>query len=361
MLDNVKDFISDKASSAATAVGDGLENTIQEVFGDRWHSFTQGVLLKLVIIVIAIVLITTLFDSIRRIIRGLDVAAIGGLFFYLGCKVPDVVLLRELIKPLKTIGLILFGVGVVLFIVFKVAGALAKKGKIKLKSAIAGKASAESGEIATSGEAVAAAAPSTSGKGGFGRVLAVILALALGIGGGIALDRFVLENGEEEYNTVTIEDKVTEIAEMAALKESYTAQQEYKGEAKQIFGKDIPFTSKEMQLIFSGEIKAGPNMEKANIKVDPDKETITVILPHSEILSHEIDEDSIQLQGIKNGLFNRVTPENTNEVRKTGKEGKEKEVLKTDFLEQADQKAVSQLTTFLQAAYPKATIKVEFK
>ena len=96
------------------------------------------------------------------------------------------------------------------------------------------------------------------------------------------------------------------------------------------------------------------------ITVDEKSQAINVLLPHSKILSHEIDEDSIVLEVEKNGIFNRIKPDNVNEVRKTGKANKEKKVLETDFLIEVDKKASDQVYTFLSAAYPQATINVAF-
>jgi predicted transcriptional regulator YheO len=98
-------------------------------------------------------------------------------------------------------------------------------------------------------------------------------------------------------------------------------------------------------------------MNKAKAGVDG--KSINVVLPHSEILSHEIDEGSIMLVSVKNGIFNRVTPDNMNEVRKKAKESKEKRILESDFLEQADKKAVNQVETFLKSAYADAEVNVK--
>lgn len=190
------------------------------------------------------------------------------------------------------------------------------------------------------------------------RVLSVIFAFIIGVGAGIAVDHFYLGSLGEQFNVVTLQEQVKEVAELATEQETYTVMETYEGDAKQLLGVDIPFTSKEMQLTFNGTIKAGINADKIRIDANDTLGTIDVKLPHSEILSHEIDEDSIQIVAIKNGLFNRVTPENTNEIRKTGKEKKEKEILGTDFLAKADEQAVMEIETLIKAAYPEAKVNV---
>lgn len=190
-------------------------------------------------------------------------------------------------------------------------------------------------------------------------VLAFVIALVVGVGLGIVIDRTVLNGSGDEFSAVTIEEKIKEVSELSVLEMDYTAQEDWKGEAKKVFGKEIPLTSKSMQLIFSGIVKAGPNLEEMNIEAG--ENDISVTLPHSDILSHEIDEDSIQIQYVKNGVFNRVTPKNMNEVRKKAKETKEKEIRDSDFLKQADDKSVEQIKSFLETAYPDATVTVSVK
>ena len=190
-------------------------------------------------------------------------------------------------------------------------------------------------------------------------VLACIIALVVGIGAGIVIDRTVLSGTGVEYSVVTIENQIKDASELSVLEMDYTDQIEWKGEAKKIFGKNIPLTSKSMQLIFSGIVKAGPNLEK--MKVDTDGTNITVTIPRSDILSHEIDEESIKLQYVKNGIFNTVTPQNMNEVRKEAKAKKDKEIRDSDFLDRADEAAIEKLADYLKMAYPDAEVNVKVR
>ena len=121
------------------------------------------------------------------------------------------------------------------------------------------------------------------------------------------------------------------------------------------------YAATDMKIQYSGVVKMGPNMENMKLKLDNAAKKLTVRIPHSEILSHEIDEDSIQIIYIKNGVFNSVTPENTNQLRKDTKAKKEKSIKESGSLEQADQKAVEQITTFLNTVYPDLEVEVKVK
>lgn len=192
------------------------------------------------------------------------------------------------------------------------------------------------------------------------KIIAIFCALALAFLGGVAFGLNCINSGGDEYDVSALKEKIVDISELSALELDYTDQGTFKGQAKKFLGYDIPGTSKALQLEYSGTVKAGPVL-KDNLDVDIDGDKITVTIPHSEILSHEIDEDSIKIVYLDNGIFNKVTPKDTNTLRQKTKKAKEANILESDFLDQADQKAVDQITTFLQTTCPDAEISVEFK
>lgn len=362
MLDGVKNFFGEKAAGAASAAGDAFEKLIPQWVTDKWDAFTHGFLLKLVIAIIIIVLITTLFDGVRRVIRGLDVAAIGGIFYYLGSKVPDIILIRSLIKPLHIIGMILMAVGVVIFIVFKILGALAMKGKIKLKSAVG-----PSGSNATSSGAAAAQAEDVAQPKGktsvFKTIIACVLALAVGFGGGLFYNHKVEERAMGSIDFTILSEQITEISELATIQDTYKANVPYDGKTRKFWKTDwdIPFSQKTMDVEFKGTIKLGPDMKDLsakNFKLDKETKTLTVTIPHSKVLSHEIDEDSWTIKDQKNGLFNRLTPQDDSDLHKMAKKQGLKKVDLDKLLAKADEKAQEQIKEFLGLAYKNLTIEV---
>lgn len=109
-----------------TSIGDKAQYVIS---GSAWDDFKMNVLLWVVVAIVAIILICTLFDGVRRAIRGLDVAAIGGLFIWIGTKIPDVPLLNDLKAPALYLGLGLVVLGVIVFIIAKTVGRKRQKKK----------------------------------------------------------------------------------------------------------------------------------------------------------------------------------------------------------------------------------------
>ncbi len=180
-------------------------------------------------------------------------------------------------------------------------------------------------------------------------IITVIVALGIGFAGGYQF----AQNHADKPDSDTIEEKILEISELATFEYDYTDQGKLPKSSKKILGFDIPLTSKEMVIKYSGVIKMGPAL-KDNMKValNEGANKVTITIPHSEILSHEIDENSIEVVYVKNGVFNSVTPKDTNKLRKDMKAQKEKSIKKSDFLELADEKAIEQITSFMNTVYP---------
>ena len=189
-------------------------------------------------------------------------------------------------------------------------------------------------------------------------LIVIILALIAGFAGGV----YYSSNFSNHYSQKDIEEQVLEIAELATLQCNYTEESDFEGDAKQVFGHDIPFTKKSMKMQYSGIVKMGPVL-KDHMKVDLDSSgnTVNITIPHSEILSHEIDENSIKIVYIKNGVFNSVTPADSNQLRKDAKKAKEKSIKKSDYFDQADKNAIDQITTFLKTVYPDLDVTVKVR
>ena len=53
--------------------------------------------------------------------------------------------------------------------------------------------------------------------------------------------------------------------------------------------------------------------------------------------------------------------QNINKLRKETKAKKEKAIMDSDYLDQADENAVKQITTFLKSVYPNLNVEVEVR
>ena len=58
-------------------------------------------------------------------------------------------------------------------------------------------------------------------------------------------------------------------------------------------------------ITYNGSIKAGIDLKQAKISIDNDQLNIT--LPAAKILSHEIDEKSIEVYDESSNIFNQIS------------------------------------------------------
>ncbi len=79
--------------------------------------FESKLMLYIVLGVVALVIVNLLLDGIRRFIRGLDTAALGALFIFLGFKASEFKLVSALTNLLYLIGGTLFVLGIIIFII----------------------------------------------------------------------------------------------------------------------------------------------------------------------------------------------------------------------------------------------------
>jgi hypothetical protein len=189
----------------------------------------------------------------------------------------------------------------------------------------------------------------------------LIAAFAVGAAAGDMLDLDLLPLDKATYDMEILKEQITEISEMATLEYRYSGKAKYDGGSLQLFGKNVPFTAKSMLVYYEGIVKLGSDLSGIEIEPGQEKNQIVVTIPHSKILSHEIDENTWEVLDVKNGLFNRVTLEDNGEFVKKQKKAREKEINKGDLPKQADEKMVSQLTGFLTMAYPDIEVEVKFK
>lgn len=135
-----------------------------------------------------------------------------------------------------------------------------------------------------------------------------------------------------------IESKITEIAELATIEYSYTNAGKFES-PKQLFGQDIPFTTKSFVAKWDGTIKAGIKADKIKVKLNKKTKEIIISMPKAEILSHEIDEDSIKTLDEQDGLFNPVKVKDVRDFDAKSKKEMEERATENGILDKAFENA----------------------
>ena len=196
------------------------------------------------------------------------------------------------------------------------------------------------------------------------RLFVVLLLIVAFVGGAACADALNLDflsKSKKTYDMEILKEQITEISELASLRYDYEGDASFNGESKKIFDFEIPFSSKSMRVYYKGTIKMGSDLAGLDVDMNEDNTKLIITIPHSKILSHEIDNDSWEIRDVKNGLFNRVTLEDNNEFIKEQKKIMENKVKKDGRLEEADEKTAKQLANFMTMSYPELEVKVVFK
>lgn len=108
-----------------------------------------------------------------------------------------------------------------------------------------------------------------------------------------------------------------------------------------MFGKEIPFsfTTKSFIAKWDGSIKAGVDITKVTAEANDTTKEILIHIPEAKILSHEIQEESIETLDEKNGLFNQIKVEDIREFDAISKDAMEQRAIDNGILDKAFENA----------------------
>ena len=152
-----------------------------------------------------------------------------------------------------------------------------------------------------------------------------------------------------ELDAVVLENQLTGISELASVTYSYTNMAQFKN-SSEFYGMTMPFTTKSFILTYDGVIKAGVDLSAAEVRVSGT--AVTVKLPEAAILSHEIDEDSVEVFDEKTSIFNPLTVEDMAAFQADQKQAMEAKALDKGLLTEAAEKAKISVEALLSAALP---------
>ena len=136
------------------------------------------------------------------------------------------------------------------------------------------------------------------------------------------------------------------VQELVSVEYHYTNMGKFENQAD-FYGWKVPFTSKSFIVSYDGIIRAGVNLSEVQPEVDDLNHTITITLPRSEIISHEIPEDSIEVFDETHNIFNQITIEDYTDFTKDQKEAVMQKAIDNGLLTAADEKARESVESFL--------------
>lgn len=142
-------------------------------------------------------------------------------------------------------------------------------------------------------------------------------------------------------------EQLRSVQELVSVEYHYTNMGKFENQVD-FYGWKVPFTTKTFIVSYDGIIKAGVDLSKAAVEVDEAGRRITVTLPDSRILSHEIPEDSIEVFDESDNVFNRISI--TDYTSFTGDQKKivEQRAADNGLLTGADEKAAEAVDALLR-------------
>lgn len=170
-------------------------------------------------------------------------------------------------------------------------------------------------------------------------ILAALLALAFGAGA--LLPR---GNGEPVITTDLISQRLDAISELATVEYHYTNMGKFENQVD-FYGWKVPLTKKSFIVSYDGIIKAGVDL--AEVQVDVSGSTVTVTLPEAQVLSHEIDEESIQIFDETKNIFNPLQISDYTGFTSDQKKEVEQRALEKGLLAEAAEKAAGAVEQLL--------------
>lgn len=168
-----------------------------------------------------------------------------------------------------------------------------------------------------------------------GLISSLIIAIIL-IGGSIYVKNNFVPKEETLISSETVESSLKEAKELTTLKYHYKNIASFEN-SQEFQGFKLPFTTKRFLYTYAGVIHAGVDLDKAKVDVNNEDKTVSVTLPKSKILSHDIDEKSVMIYDEKNSIFNPLDLEDYSNFRKEEEAKVEKEAVDKGLLTEADE------------------------
>lgn len=138
----------------------------------------------------------------------------------------------------------------------------------------------------------------------------------------------------QEITIDLIKSEIKNIGELATIEYLYTDAGKFE-DAKKALGIKLPFTSKSFIIKWDGKIKAGVQIDQIIVEINDANKEIVIHMPKATILSHEVNTDTVEILDEKDGLFNKVTVENTVQFEDVSKKSMEERAIDNGILDKA--------------------------
>lgn len=179
-----------------------------------------------------------------------------------------------------------------------------------------------------------------------GRLILLVMVLVLILAaffGGLALA------GQEKTPEITsdlLSQELRTAQELVSVEYHYTNMGKFENQMD-FYGWKVPFTGKSFIISYDGIVKAGVDMAAVEVRVNESAKTVTVTLPQSRVISHEIPESSIQVFDETHNIFNPISIEDYTSFTRDQKKAMEDKATENGLLTAASEKAKLAVSSLL--------------
>ena len=178
------------------------------------------------------------------------------------------------------------------------------------------------------------------------RAILVLILIAVVAGafflGGVMAGR----NSQPQITSSLLGQRLSAIQELATQEYHYTNMGRFQNQLD-FYGWKVPFTTKSFIVAYDGGIKAGVDLSE--LQVEGSGKTISVTLPEGKILSHDIDEDSLEVFDETKNIFNPIQIEDYTGFTADQKASMEERAISEGLLTAASERARTVVEEFITA------------
>lgn len=151
--------------------------------------------------------------------------------------------------------------------------------------------------------------------------------------------------------TALIQDRLVELSDLTTLKYEYSnVIVSRTNRSVSLMGKtDIEFAEAIKLIEYSGYLKAGTDLSKVEVNTDKETEQVSVRVPHSQILDNVVETDKTTVEDVKGNVFSDYPTQVVFDEINENKKQLEEEKVQQGFLDEADERVASLLTSFLSS------------
>lgn len=178
------------------------------------------------------------------------------------------------------------------------------------------------------------------------RAILVLILIAVVAGafflGGVMAGR----DSQPQITSALLGQRLNAIQELATQEYHYTNMGRFQNQLD-FYGWKVPFTTKSFIVAYDGVIKAGVDLSELQVEVSG--KTISVTLPEGKILSHDIDEDSLEVFDETKNIFNPIQIEDYTGFTADQKASMEERAISEGLLTAASERVRTVVEEFITA------------